>query len=33
MKIIETQPEDIRTVIKQIDANMQKRYNENYDIQ
>ena len=27
--IIEKQPEDIRTVIKQIDASMQKRYNEN----
>ena len=27
--IIEKQPEDIRTVIKQIDASMQKRYNDN----
>jgi len=30
MKIIEIQPDDIRTVIKQIDATMQNRYNENY---
>ena len=29
MKIIELQPDDIRTVLKQIDENMQKRYNEN----
>ena len=29
MKIIEIQPDDIRTVLKQIDENMQKRYNEN----
>ena len=29
MKIIEIQPDDIRTVIKQIDEIMQKRYNEN----
>ena len=29
MKIIEIQPDDIRTVLKQIDENMRKRYNEN----
>ena len=29
MKIIEIQPDDIRTVVKQIDQIMQKRYNEN----
>ena len=33
MKIVEIQPDDIRTVIKKIDADMQNRYNENYDIQ
>ena len=33
MKIIETQPDDIRTVIKEIDETMQKRYNENFEVQ
>ena len=28
MKIIELQPDDIRTVVKQIRADMQNRYNE-----
>ena len=32
-KIIEIQPDDIRTVIKKIDEDMQNRYNENYAIQ
>ena len=31
-KIIEIQPDDIRTVIKKIDEDMQNRYNENYAI-
>ena len=33
MKIIEIQPDDIRTVIKEIDEKMQNRYNANFDVQ